>query len=33
MESVLLRIPVEIWANILSILTYPLLTPNSNALD
>jgi hypothetical protein len=33
MDSALLRTPIEIWAKILSILIYPPLTSNPNALD
>jgi len=33
MDSALFRLPVEIWGKILSILIYPPLIPNANALD
>lgn len=33
MDSALFRIPVEIWAKILSVLIHPPLTPNASALD
>ena len=33
MDSALLRVPVEIWVKILSILIYPPLTLNPNVLD
>jgi len=33
MDPASFRIPVEIWAKILSYLIYPPLTPNANALD
>jgi hypothetical protein len=33
MESAFFRIPVEIWAKILSFLIYPPLTLNANVLD
>jgi len=33
MASALLPLPVEIWANILSILVYPPVAPDANVLD